>query len=555
MRFGKSRVYAAVLAATGLLGGCAQSVRTIALDDGERFIERAASDAEPAPRRSGEVTPAQFSGDVSAVNTSLADAPLPVPRRVERELVELRDCLLAGWAGEAAAPEVVVSSNLLPGGEAVPDRVTLYLGLLAGEDATAAKTAFVLAHELAHTLLDHYDRVEFLQGQERVTAGLATAGVVASVLAETDVRRQGDQLDVAVADQDAVDSDTRAVLAAFAVGRILLDGVIESSWSREQELQADLLGVDLLVNGGVPRFAAPNALQAVQAFEAQRETRLARFEDIAAYRIEQAVETGELATIVDTAAGVVVEAGRRGLADLYDIVDAPTLDVDARMTALRDYDEHAFVGRDVAAMTVGEPCEVGGLEQALADPRMGRLYDAVFAANGVELALLEGDRATARARVDEALAGELRYHPLARIAAYRFARAENDRRAALAHLRAIRRDADTPISVYTFLAAELLRADQPVEARRVLDEGRRHYPDDPFHPLRLQTAYALDDEAAADAIAQACARSEHYRIRAACARIVDSNAPADAAGAPPDLAKPFGELYDQLEEAVDQLGI
>lgn len=527
-----------------------QSARLMARPEGTRFIEvgiESAAETAIVDRARLDEVARGFEG---VVNHSPLHAPVPVPRNLKRELLSLRDCLLEGWPNAPAAPELVVGSNLAPGAEAVPGRVTLYTGLLAQEEMSGGQIAFVLAHELAHVLLGHYNRVEFQEGQKTAMGALASAGVLASVAAATQIDNTGGRVTVSVGDESQLKEHLLYVSLAAQASQLLLDGFIESSWSRDQEIEADLLGVDLIANGGIFYTNAPAALRFLEQYQKNRTTNLEEYSSVAEAQMERAVQDGQLEGVATALVEVFAGGLRAAWSDVTAVIQRSQISATARIESIGDYNEEIYEELGVEPFIVGGRCDVARLDAILERDPMQPVYDALLAAQEANKAVLVEDLAAARRHVRNALRGPVRNHPVTRYAAYGVAKVEGNDQRAIDHLRSVRRGPETPIVVYTTLGRELLVNGRPVEARQVLVEGANHYPEDAFYPLRLQVAYVREDERDIERVSNQCAASGLEAIRRACANVARELG-SDGAGA--ETGGPIGGFFETLRQAGEQL--
>ena len=146
---------------------------------------------------------------------------------------------------------------------ATPDGgIFVSLGLLkslANED----ELAFVLSHELAHIIYRHHDSDWYFDTQRR---GLASASLA------HDVATQAQQKLGSSVGTNAGTTELEEVQFGLMVGDIAYetgDVLIHSAWTREQEEEADRLGLDLMIAAGYNMIAATSMLATLDAWEKQ----------------------------------------------------------------------------------------------------------------------------------------------------------------------------------------------------------------------------------------------------------------------------------------------
>ena len=201
---------------------------------------------------------------------------------LEQYLNETRRRLLLASGKTGVPGRVVILAN--PGFEAFssPDgNVYVAMGLLESLES-ADEVAAVLAHELSHVLLAHHSS-DLLGDVQRKGQALYEMGIGAKT---------------ALAGQrTASKSDTRNMtnvqLATDATDKLVLP-----AWSRGQEREADLLGMDLLMESHVAGTAMVSMLEKLQAWEqANKES-----SDAFSARLQQASQRN-----VNEAVGVVYQ--------------------------------------------------------------------------------------------------------------------------------------------------------------------------------------------------------------------------------------------------------
>jgi Zn-dependent protease with chaperone function len=217
-----------------LLSGCAgpPPPSKMHISEDPAILQKIQAASADVPGRTGHP-------DVQASQIFLLNnAPLAQPQMVS-QLQAIVDRLLLNWT---ETPKPVVEIFILPdksysGDAAGTGQIFVNTGLLERADSED-EIAFVLAHELAHILRGHI--------KERQTAIAANNGMISFA-------SQGAVYGIMLShtgQQQLSRGSTGAVLTAFQLGEILLaanESVGDAGWSREQEYEADKLGLDLLI--------------------------------------------------------------------------------------------------------------------------------------------------------------------------------------------------------------------------------------------------------------------------------------------------------------------
>jgi len=149
----------------------------------------------------------------------------------------------------------VTASDDYPDAKAYPDgAIGIPLGLLRHVNSED-ELAFVLGHEAAHVILGHHDNDWYQSiNQNMVSAAEMALGlgvVMSQKLGKGDLAEKAGKF---------------ALIAGAAL--FVADKGLFPSFTREQEDEADLLGLDLMVRGGYNSQGAFDAFAKIQAWEA-----------------------------------------------------------------------------------------------------------------------------------------------------------------------------------------------------------------------------------------------------------------------------------------------
>ncbi len=473
------------------------------------------------------------------------NAPMLPGANITKRLRQLTACMIEAWTGPKPDVNVIVNSGLSPSGEALPNEIAINIGLLAAKDITAGEVAYVLAHELAHVFLDHYERAEFLETQAKVAKKAAQVAIIAAYASETRARRNGNKIEFFVEDEGDVAEATIMAIAAHEASQLVADGLIESSWSRSQEFEADRLAVDILQNSGVSDQFSYQALRRIATFEQGRKSRLQKLEAVANAKMQAALDSGDVNLVARTGAEVFTQAASSAARDVYDLIDRSHPSPEAREGELDDYFEEF---EDQNASEIVADCNLRNLERALADRRLKSAAKAIASANSVSDFLAVNDISGARAAAKNGLKAGLDRHPVTRLAAYKVDayRGRND--LALQHLKKIRQSATTPLAVYSRIASEYIVRNQFGNASKTLDRADQYYLADFYFPQRLQIAVAREDVAAIAAYKARCDVSKLEGIRDACDEVLSARKEALSDSNEEGVTGAFGDLLTSFKK-------
>jgi Zn-dependent protease with chaperone function len=162
--------------------------------------------------------------------------------------------------------------------------IYINIGLLQdieSEDELAA----VLAHEFAHILYRHHGSDWFANSQK----------IAAQVLSLKDYAQ-------AMVEGDTTSKDSKSVLLTAFASEMSERIIAPNLWNREQEREADSLGLDLLIAANYQSGAARTLLERLASYEAEMRERARQKLDEVAKAAEadmnEAINTGDLSQII-----------------------------------------------------------------------------------------------------------------------------------------------------------------------------------------------------------------------------------------------------------------
>jgi len=163
------------------------------------------------------------------------DTYLYEDKKITGYLQQIVDRLLSGWEGPEPKLAIIIKSD--QGFSAYVDeynQLFISTGLLRdveNEDQLAA----VLAHELSHVLLKHNPTLSAAKDTSRA---LEMGGMIAVAAAAYESERTGSK--------KHLKRGTDALLGFQSIGLIWTD-ILTPNWSRKNEREADMMGMDLLI--------------------------------------------------------------------------------------------------------------------------------------------------------------------------------------------------------------------------------------------------------------------------------------------------------------------
>lgn len=230
---------------------------------------------------------------------------------IETYLRTILDKLLAQWTGPKPKITVRLTANTGFDAEATPTGVILLARGVLDQITSEDEVAAILGHECAHLLLNHFARAEALERRNQMIAGAAAAGVTAAYISSMHVsvsERGGVQTSV---DTGVGRKTAQILLIKFAIDQI--SQAFSSSWQREQEDEADLLGVDLMARAGYNVGAMNKVIQLRGSYErdaqAQVKVLSAEYEE----RLKNDLSRADLEAAKGTITAMVIDAGLNAL--------------------------------------------------------------------------------------------------------------------------------------------------------------------------------------------------------------------------------------------------
>lgn len=491
-------------------------------------------DVPPTPKR----PPQTLSFDSARDGAKGAYSPVDLAgRRVHAPVLEAyaRDILAKLLAHSPNPPPPIavhIISNDKFGGAATGENdIFVHLGTF-NESNIEDTVASLLAHEAAHILLKHFDRVRIAEQNRELGAAVVSGAVFASSLKNTAEDGTTGSLET---DEEKAKQSTLARRAALAnkTYNFVATDVIGSAWSRRQEDEADLMGLDLLVAAGYNRAGAIKSMQILQALYNERETTEEKLGKALTSALEGFGETGQkfFASLItgaqdeeteDAALAYGIDSGEAILSIFADsIFRAKHLSPDERMEQIRAYSGREYRGM---ARSEGNPDRLASIKRKADFERLMRRYTDVEAAVGL---LAEGEFDAAELRVREGLGGSVRQDPYPREVYARILAAKGDYSGAVAQYAKVRPGSIFSLSGYNEKAINEMLIGRNKTALVTLEVAATHYGEETFYPLSIRANGNLKNKAEVQAIGAACeADDTSSRVQAMCEAELSRISPA-----------------------------
>jgi predicted Zn-dependent protease len=369
--------------------------------------------------------------------------------------------LAAAWAGPAPAPKVIVTADPSYAARVFPDGTVLIAqGLFVSADSED-ELAFVLAHELSHVLLNHSEAEQHITQRQEV---INLAGVAA--LAATSQSSKN---------QTAGTNILLGYLAVHSTNEFLL----APSWRREQEDEADLLGLDIASKAGYSYAASFRAMQRLK--DQATRTAVKKNEATRAFntQIERAMASGQMDKGMNMALGELANAPTKLFQALGDSLKESHPDPQKREASLR-----AYVRREYSDVFPQKLQKEAYQQVVFSGPALQALTRSVLTQWANSL-IDSGKYDDADVALREVLRGPRDSDPDIRLSLYRLSLKRNRNHEALQHLEIAARDRRAGEEVFALLAQEYLSQGQSTKAIATSDILVRRFGPEYF-PLRIR---------------------------------------------------------------------
>jgi predicted Zn-dependent protease len=396
------------------------------------------------------------------------------------------------------------------------------------EQQIAADIAFVLAHEYAHVLMCHYNRINTTQSISRGIDTLAQLGVAGQQLANANGGRFNDGV-----------ADT---MAAQSTLQMVNSRLINPAWSRDQERDADYLAVELMAAAGVPTDFVPDLLASLKtaddSFSAQMRPVVQQLQQQTTNEITQAAQGGGNVDIGRMARRVGAQAATgAALSKVSHFHEAPERRAEriaAMMETLGAVDSSAFAGWAAPAAQGLR----GSAGREFATSRLAFEANQKLAAHDVEGGCAKAQQALASAASS----------PAALVAAANCAVARNDAARASQHFNRLTQSPYAIPEDFAMASQIWAAARNRANAGRALDAGATRFGADAFYVPRMRMMAAFSDAAGVNTVRDQCASgARDTNVRTEC-----TNVAAQLTGQPAQ-AQPQTPAQG-VQDAADRLG-
>ena len=369
--------------------------------------------------------------------------------------------------------------------------ISVPIGLMGGADSED-EIAGLLAHELTHVILNHHD-ADWLSrtNQQLVSVAEIGAGLLFELAQSMDLIQEGD-----------LQKEVLIGYAASQATMFLTGTVLTPDWTRDQELEADMMAIDLMIAADYNPEAYFELLYKVADQEAEMPTQQER---VAALRAQiDARAKQRLSSGLQQSDGTQILLGlfEKGMFEV-DQAFAPLRDThpstEERIELLLDYYERHFAEDDRVILTVSQGDLIDLRQNAVVRETLAN-YLAAWRAK-----LLADGSQEAESFARQAISGPTAQHALPRLAFATVRGAQGDARRERLNLTYALEGEEPNFGVYQQAIVHDLTAGASNSAFALLEQAWVRFKQPPgLYPFKIYAAVTQGDRQQATALTQEC---------------------------------------------------
>ncbi|HZX18350.1 MAG TPA: M48 family metalloprotease [Pseudomonas sp.] len=435
--------------------------------------------------------------------------------------------LLTHWPHAKPDIKVRFSASESFGARATADNV-IYLNLgtlqaIESEDELAA----MLGHEAAHLLLGHLDREHFFNQQKKLLDASVTAVNLGVTLAGLESQKSGTSRKLVVGDPDAVGKTIVQSSLSGVLLKAASDNFWNSSWTRAQEDEADLLSVDLLSRAGYSPRGAVHGIQRLQSFEGSNVSQLQRYQAMQKQLFSQAVQKKGVGGLLEQGIQSGVTAAQLAAVDLW-----KDFGKTHQLPAQREEALARYIASEYRSERRRSP-QLASYQRQLLGGQSGKILAGQVLINRATKAIDKGDLNEARKLAKDVARGPAARSMRAQTLQFVLAVQQRRYKEALANLEQVP-DSEwqyASLSSYDQIITLSLSLERQAQAERYLQRGQAHWGNQLMTPLEISVHLQGERVAQAQQAYQSCQSSTSKGLLAQCesaiGRFKPQQAPAD----------------------------
>lgn len=435
--------------------------------------------------------------------------------------------LLTHWPHAKPDIKVRFSASESFGARATADNV-IYINLgtlqaIESEDELAA----MLGHEAAHLLLGHLDREHFFNQQKKLLDASVTAVNLGVTLAGLESQKSGTSRKLVVGDPDAVGKTIVQSSLSGVLLKAASDNFWNSSWTRAQEDEADLLSVDLLSRAGYSPRGAVHGIQRLQSFEGSNVSQLQRYQAMQKQLFSQAVQKKGVGGLLEQGIQSGVTAAQLAAVDLW-----KDFGKTHQLPAQREEALARYIASEYRSERRRSP-QLASYQRQLLGGQSGKILAGQVLINRATKAIDNGDLNEARKLAKDVARGPAARSMRAQTLQFVLAVQQRRYKEALANLEQVP-DSEwqyASLSSYDQIITLSLSLERQAQAERYLQRGQAHWGNQLMTPLEISVHLHGERVAQAQQAYQSCQSSTSKGLLAQCesaiGRFKPQQAPAD----------------------------
>lgn len=472
-----------------------------------KFIDQYISETnEPK----SDTTTSQTFADI--VNTrAAADKDLVANPYVNKYLEGILAKILTHWEQPIDTEiYILVSSERNYSAHATQNTIVITQGVLADAESED-ELAFIIAHELSHILLKHNETNEYFAKQSALVGKAANIAMSTALI--TDLKTEKTANGYKVTSQNK--SSTKDLIqdsyrAGLMINRLSRD-VISSSMTRNDEDEADLLGIDLLVKAGYSPRAFSPVLERLDSSQKYTEEQLkAKKQEFQSF-VSLASDAGKHLSSDNAWSNIgYLAANEVGTQLLQSFSARHTSPLE------RKKDMSAYVKREYRKERKRKLSD-GDLEKIVKTGKGKQIQENYWYASEAFKALEFGDIETAEKLARKSVSGPTQNHAYPRLAFYGVRKAQNLDDKALQNLMLIKNWDYASIQTFTLAAQSYREQEKPKSALKLLDKGEKVIGTQvPFLPEYIAAQKALGNDTEVAELLTKCKGFNESNIVAQC---------------------------------------
>lgn len=437
--------------------------------------------------------------------------------------------LLVHWPHAKPDIKVRFSASESFGARATVDNV-IYLNLgtlqaIESEDELAA----MLGHEAAHLLLGHLDREHFFNQQKKLLDASVTAVSLGATLAGLESQKSGTSRKLVIGNPDAVGKTIVQSSLSGTLLKAVSDNFWNSSWTRAQEDEADLLSVDLLSRAGYSPRGAVHGIQRLQSFEGSNVSQLQRYQAQQKQLFSQAIQKKGVSGLLEQGIQSGVTAAQLAAVDVW-----KDFGKTHQLPAQREEALARYIASEYRSERRRSP-QLASYQRQLLGGQSGKVLAGQVLINRATKAIDQGDLNEARRLAREVAQGPAAKSMRAQTLQFVLAVQQRRYKDALANLEQVS-DSEwqyASLSSYDQIITLSLSLDRQAQAERYLQRGQVHWGNQLMAPLEISVHLQGERIVQAQQAYQSCLSSTSKGLLAQCESAIGRFKPQQQAPANP----------------------